>query len=202
MNENSASGIQRLEEAFRRHDRLYLEKYPPKPLPRKKRKTIGKRAITVLIAATMLLCSVLAVSAVKTPLGKWITNAYQEFIEIFFENENILPSTGEIPSEMPSGYHLTEKFLSEYESKHIWKNEKGEMIIWTQLPLSARNTFDNEKTDRQTLMLGETEIIRTEKNGRKTYAWHTDAHFFTLVVPNTLAEEECLRIIQTPLSNH
>ena len=81
MNENEPMGIARLEEAFRRQDALYLQKYPSIKPP------VPRRWMAAILAAIFLLFSTLGISAVRESLMDFAAKIYREFIEIFFDEE-------------------------------------------------------------------------------------------------------------------
>ena len=194
MNEKELTGMARLEEAFRRHDRLYLEKYPPST----KQNGVSKRLCAALLAAAVLLCSAFCISAVKDPLTEFSVNIYRELIEIFFDGEISAPNNTEYTLyALPDGYILRSEYRGESEYKRIWEHESGNTIMLLQLPLDAKITLDNEDSLQRTLDINGITVLCFEKHDKRLYYWYTDTYMLSLTVPNSLVEEQCLTLIRS-----
>ena len=192
MNENDLSGIERLQEAFRRHDRLYLEKYPPIT-----KRRISKRVLTALLAATILICGTLCISASKEPLSNFMHHLYQGFIEFFFEESSPPDKTKYTISALPTGYTLLEEYRGESEYKQIWRNESGDLIVLLQLPFDAKITLDSENSEQKALDVDGISVICFEKHEKRVYYWAGETYVFTLTVPNLLSEKEGLALVRS-----
>ncbi len=192
MNENEITGIERLEEAFRRHDRLYLEKYPPIP------RGISKRLLTAFLAAVLLVCGAVGISAAKEPLRDFAFDICQGFVELFFGEKSPVPNETEYTlSVLPEGYTLCSEYRGENEYKRIWANENGDIILLLQLPLDAKTTLDTENSAQKTLDIGGTTAICFEKHDKRIFYWYSESYVFTLTVPASLSEEEGLALIRS-----
>ncbi|MBQ8497355.1 MAG: DUF4367 domain-containing protein [Clostridia bacterium] len=201
MNENEFAGIYRLEEAFRRHDSLYLKKYPPMVCFRKRQGGIThKRILTAVLAAAMLFGGMIGVYAAKDAISDFAVRVYEGFIEIFSEKEETKDPLGHIEqsyslSVIPQGYALLDAHISEYEIKRLWQNEKGELIVLTQLPLDAKSTVDNEDLTYKSIDIGGLTVLCAEKYDKRCYYWQSEDYVFSLTVPIGFSEEECIALI-------
>lgn len=192
MNENEPRGSARLEEAFRRYDTFYLQKYPPARPP------VSKRLLTALLAAAFLVCATLGISAVKEPLSDFAVKIYREFVEFFFDEEIPAPDETEYTlSSLPSGYSLLSEYRGANEYKRIWGNESGEVIMLLQLPLDAKITLDYENSEQKHLDVNGIPTICFEKNDKRIYYLQTKTNVLTLTVPSSFSEEECMALLDS-----
>ena len=192
MNENEPMGIARLEEAFRRQDALYLQKYPSIKPP------VPRRWMAAILAAIFLLFSTLGISAVRESLMDFAAKIYREFIEIFFDEEiSQHDQTEYMISSLPEGYTLLTEYRGKNEYKRVWQHENGDILILLQLPSDAKITLDNEDSEQKIFDVGHQNILCFEKNDKRIYCWRTSSNFLTLTVPITLSEEEGLALIRS-----
>ena len=203
MNENELTGISRLEEAFRRHDRLYLKKYPAWigmiPCHQKKQRILYKRVLTAVLTIVMLFGGMFGIYAAKDVISDFAVRVYEGFIEIFFEKEEIMDHIEQdySLSVLPQGYQLLEEHISEYEIKRLWQNENGELIVLTQLPLDTKSTIDREDLIYKSIDMDGLTVLYTEKHDKRCLYWQTEQYVFSLIVPIGFSEKDCISFIGT-----
>jgi hypothetical protein len=156
-------------------------------------------AAAVLIAFT---CS-MTVSAVRTPVVNFLTNAYDQFTEILFDDADIekAPSTIETVYTLgyvPEGYELHLESLEKKASSFVWKNIDGDSVEFDQLLLGIRITVDNEVNEFVHFDVDGTEILFKEKYGKKTYFWNTNEYQFCLYITDEdISTEDGIELIRS-----
>ena len=97
----------------------------------------GKKIAVILIAATLLCGSAIAVSSVQVPaIAQYFTNIRERFTEILFHKRDISEAPSRIethyaPSYIPEGYAIQSCFEAQTNHSTTWKNESGDRhSIW------------------------------------------------------------------------
>lgn len=155
-------------------------------------------AAAVLIAFT---CS-MTVSAVRTPFVNFLTNAYDQFTEILFDDADIekAPSTIETVYTLgyvPEGYVEKDCNTSAISVYIIWENEKGEQIVFEQRLLDNYITIDNENADYDLTFINDTKIIYMSDKANCYYYWNSNEYCFYLELPNAIAFDAALDLINS-----
>lgn len=209
MNKHELIGLARLEEAFREHDKLYLEKYPPleneeinfsKKQIRSKKKRLGKRAMIAVLVALLLFTGMISVSAVRDFVVDFAVNIYERFAELVFDKDDIAGAPSEIevvyiPNVLPFGYEKLEEHISVNEVKQIWRDENDGMIILTQLPMDTKSTLDTEDSVWETLYVSDIKVLIVEKYDKRSFFWNHFGYAFSLTVSNDVSQEDCIEMI-------
>ena len=163
--------------------------------------TLGKRiAVISLVIALTLACS-MSVSAVREPIVEFITNMYEKFVEIVFDQDDIAKSPETIETVytlgyIPEGYSLHEEVILDNRTSFVWVNNDFEQIIFTQYILAGNYSLDNENGDFEILHIADKKIAYMNKYGTKKIYWNTEDYAFSLMLPASFSEEECLRIVK------
>ena len=155
-------------------------------------------AAAVLIAFT---CS-MTVSAVRTPVVNFLTNAYDQFTEIFFDDADIekAPSTIETVYTLgyvPEGYAKEQFYVYALSTNMTWKNENGDRIILLQGTLEGSLMLDPEESDYAIFEENGKRIIYIQKFGIKSFYWNSEKYEFQLVVPENMPQEEVFLLIDS-----
>jgi hypothetical protein len=155
-------------------------------------------AAAVLIAFT---CS-MTVSAVRTPVVNFLTNAYDQFTEIFFDDADIekAPSTIETVYTLgyvPEGYAKEQFYVYALSTNMTWKNENGDRIILLQGTLGGSLTLNIEESDYTILEGNGKRIAYSQKFGIKSFYWNSEEYEFQLVVPKNMPQEEAFLLIDS-----
>ena len=155
-------------------------------------------AAAVLIAFT---CS-MTVSAVRTPVVNFLTNVYDQFTEILFDDADIekAPSTIETVYTLgyvPEGYAKEQFYVYALSTNMTWKNENGDRIILLQGTLEGSLMLDPEESDYAIFEENGKRIIYIQKFGIKSFYWNSEKYEFQLVVPENMPQEEVFLLIDS-----
>lgn len=161
----------------------------------------GKKIAVILIAATLLCGSAIAVSSVQVPaIAQYFTNIRERFTEILFHKRDISEAPSRIethyaPSYIPEGYAIQKCFEAQTNHSTIWKNESGDMIVFNQMTLDIKSTFDHEQTQAESFSVGNICGFVISKKGKICHYWNTKDYSFSLITEQTLSEETRAAII-------
>ncbi len=216
-------GRKKLEEAIREYELSSAETYPKaqgeisysltyektmrrlidRESPKKFvfRRCFHRRAAAALLAAAMLLSGMIAVSASKrSEIIQWITKVYENCTEIFFEKRDISVApqkmdTIYLPTQIPDGYTLQKCSIQEYSAKTVWMDENDRKIILMQNMIDTKVTLDHEDAQLETVFINNQNIVIVKKKEKKCYYFSTSEYAFSLIVPDTLDDTQCLDIL-------
>jgi hypothetical protein len=215
-------GKRRLEEALREYDVTFYDAFAPsgekivyskeflcnmeRIIGRakvKKRPFVGvfiRHAAAVLLAVGIAFCGMLGVSSVKRPFTEFMIHVYEAFNEVFFGEKEVAkaPSTIETVyalQNVPSGYGLTEKHITEYEVKFFWTSGDGEKIVFTQMLLDTKSTLDNETADFDIIYIDNGRYAVVRKDGKQAFYWNDNHYAYSLIVPSALSEQDCMALV-------
>lgn len=161
----------------------------------------GKKIAVILIAATLLCGSAIAVSSVQVPaIAQYFTNIRERFTEILFHKRDISEAPSRIethyaPSYIPEGYAIQSCFEAQTNHSTIWKNESGDMIVFNQMTLDIKSTFDHEQTQAESFSVGNICGFVISKKGKICHYWNTKDYSFSLITEQALSEETRAAII-------
>ena len=224
MTNKEKSGQDKLMEAMRLSEFSYCEKFPRvegeiyysedylrdmEKLIKKSRNpirgcfdTVGKRVAAAAIAAIALSGSMMSVSAVRKPVVEFITNVYEKFVEIFFDEEDVAKAPSTIDTVytlgiVPEGYTIN-KYIIDADSTYMsWINNNGEKLVFMQGILDGNNMIDNEDAQFELISIDGMKIAYVNKNGAKYYFWNTLDYKFTLLVSETISHDAALELIES-----
>lgn len=164
--------------------------------------TVGKRVVAAVIAAVALSGGMMSVSAVREPVVEFITNVYEKFVEIIFDEEDIVkaPSTIETVYTLgiiPEGYVVNKHVIDSDSAYMSWINDNGEKLVFMQGILDGNNMIDNEDSQFELICVDGIKIAYANKNGAKYYFWNTLDYKFTLFVSQTISHDTALELIES-----
>lgn len=164
--------------------------------------TVGKRVAAAVIAAVALSGSMMSVSAVREPVVEFITNVYEKFVEIIFDEEDIVkaPSTIEIVytlGKIPEDYVFDNITIGKLTTCFTWCNKNGDKIFFSQNILDNSDLLDNESSEYELLFHDNMKIAYTNKNGIRSFIWNTAEYTYMLYVPDDIYMDECYEIIES-----
>ncbi len=210
MDKKELTGLERLEEALRRYDEIYLQKYPPlknriydQPNKRKSPHMTLRKGIAAILAAILILFTgIMSVSAARESASRLLVRIREAFTELFSNQHGSTDISGKIEavytlSHLPEGFTPYQSNVGDYEVKRLWRHDNGDLVIFTQLPLNARSTLDNENISTEVVYIGKTKILYTEKNGICCYYWNTDEYLFSLNVSTAIAKKDAITMIKS-----
>ena len=217
-------GKKRLEEAICRYESTYYDTFPEacgeiaysKQYLRKMNVLLqrskspfsvmlvgtARRAAAIILVIGFLCGGIFTVSGAHHSIAEWLVKAYHQFTEFFFTERDSLsaPTSVEdlyLPTYIPCGYTLHDRYLAESEAKTVWMNCREESILFVQTTLDAKTTVDNEHTEADVRYLGDMKFYVLRKKEKKCYYWNGKEYTFSLIVPDTIKEEICLMMISS-----
>lgn len=147
------------------------------------RRTVTKGLIAAIVAITVLLTSLMSVSATRKPIIEFVKKVFSQFNEITL-SENSPPTVDKIETEytltyLPEGFKLDTYQKDDYSVLTVWKNGNEEKITFIQYLINSNSSFDTEH--------GYEEL---DVNGYKAYyyasnlTWTDGVYWFTLGITN------------------
>ena len=121
-----------------------------KSLLYKATKTVPRRVALVFAAVIMTFCLMMTISAIRIPVVNFFVNVYEEFIGLFFEEEDntYIPESIEKvyqPSYMIEGYDKVDFQQFEDIVETYWESETGLIMLYQELiEEEYKINFDNE----------------------------------------------------------
>ncbi len=222
MTEKENLGRGRLEEAFRRYDLYFYDSFPEEKGPfthtqgfeqrmhgllfdgqatsRKSDSRSVKRGLFFLIAAVLMLASVMGASAVKRGANDFLLQSHGGFMELIGRDEAVSSAPAYLECvylpTVPQSLRTERTHVTAYEAKHIFVDEEsGVRVIFTQLLLDAKSTMDSENANLEIRYVDDLRVAFSEKNGLKSFYWSTPSYSFSLVVQGNMSEKMCLDMI-------
>lgn len=165
---------------------------------------IPKRLVGVLVAILITLTLMMSISAIREPVVKFIVNVYENFINIFVEEDEGVktPETIEkiyLPSYEIRGFHI--QSTQNYETLVItnWTNDDKEFVLLEQTILedNYQAFLDKESMGYMMINIGSYEIYYTEKNNNYCFVWSNGEYMFKMKFPNTIELYEIKKIIES-----
>ena len=145
--------------------------------------TAGKRAAGIAAAFLVMIGCTMSVSAVRKPIVGFLTNTYDKYVELFFDENDVEKAPTKIETvytlgAVPEGYELDSKTITPEYTKFVWKNENGSSIILTQDTLDGMSSIDNENMEQSSFDIDGMQILCIEKLEYKSYYWNTNEYLF------------------------
>ena len=224
MSKKKMTGREVLEEALRRCCSTYCDQYPRyegeidlgydyerymnRLIKRSKNpfqryfNTTGRRIAGIAAAVLIVFSCSMTVKAVRKPIVEFITNIYEEFVEIFFEKDDVANAPDAIETVytlgfIPEGYNIEQSLIGDTLIFMVWKNETGEILIFSQNTLDASSILDTEESNYDVIEWGGHRIAFAEKYGAKHFYWNSDQYAFSLTVSSDMPQEQIFSLIDS-----
>ena len=224
MTNKERSGRDKLMEAIRISERNYCDKFPlangaiqysedylqeVDSILKKSRNpirrcfnTVGKRVAAAVIVVAVLGGSMISISAVREPVVEFITNVYEKFVDIFFDEKDIAKAPDTIGTVytlgmIPNGYTIDQFFIDDCITDMIWKNENGDRLVLSQSILGGSFLMDTEDANFEFLIWNNKKIAYNEKYEIKHFFWNTNEYEFMLTISSDISDEEALALIDS-----
>ena len=222
MSKKRMNGREVLEEALRQCCADYCEEIPcseedidlgedyekyMKSLIRRSKKpfrrcfdTAGKRAAGIAAAFLVMIGCTMSVSAVRKPIVGFLTNTYDKYVELFFDENDVEKAPTKIETvytlgAVPEGYVQESTFLNEVRSSITWINDKNHQIILTQTVLDGNITVDNEHNELETVEMNGMTVIYIVTQHYRCYFWNDNEYQFSLDLSTEISHEMALNMI-------
>ncbi len=160
----------------------------------------GKRVAVLVLTGLLLVVGAVGVSGAKHSLSAWLTEVYERFTELFFSDRDEArgPDTVEMsimPSFVPEGYTLSERYVDKTEIKTTWRNGDGEELSFVQMTLGSKTTLDHESVSIETAYVSDITVAVIRKKGKQCYYWSGKEYAFSLIAPDDVPYDVCLEMI-------
>lgn len=162
--------------------------------------TAGKRAAGIAAAFLVMIGCTMSVSAVRKPIVGFLTNTYDKYVELFFDENDIEKAPTKIETvytlgAVPEGYVQESTFLNEVRSSITWINDKNHQIILTQTVLDGNITVDNEHNELETVEMNGMTVIYIVTQHYRCYFWNDNEYQFSLDLSTEISHEMALNMI-------
>ncbi|MBR7098599.1 MAG: DUF4367 domain-containing protein [Clostridia bacterium] len=159
-----------------------------------------RKTLTLLVAATLIIASLLSVSAIREPIVKYMKTAYEKFTHFFFEEDSseydTIIETSYAPTWIPEEYLETsvEKTLTHIRYK--W-DKNDDRIFFSQKVIGINSVHLNTEMENYTPMERNGQIYYyNESVDVYCYIWTIDNYAFNLVCEN-MEKDDVLKILDS-----
>lgn len=165
-------------------------------------KTVPRRVALVLAAVIMTFCLMMTISAIRIPVINFFVNVYEEFIGIFFDEEEEdfnIPTTIEqvhLPTYMVNGYIQTDsqKFRDIVET--YWENDSNLIILYQEIMEEEfKMNFDNNHIGYEKIFINNKIVYYILEKGEYMLLWNDGSYVYTLILPENIPLIEIEKII-------
>ena len=161
---------------------------------------LKKRVVTLILAAAMLLATILTVYAYRNVLWGFWEEVFEDHNEVgFWEIPADAPAMIEEVYELgyvPEGYVETNRVLTEFGSNYYYANGRGQTLGFNQYILyDYVSNIDNEYGDTGAKKLGGREVYYYISDQTQIYLWSDGIYVLKLFVSTLIEEEEVLKMM-------
>lgn len=160
--------------------------------------TAYKRVAIICIVLLTMLTTACSVKAIREPIVNFFTEVYESFTRYFFEGDTVDVLTKEYSiSKLPDGFTQTNKAQNDVFIITEYRNKHGDIIELTQtITKHTEHTFDNEKAEVYTEMLGNLEVKIYDAYDTKQAVWIIDEYSFNLICYGDISIETIKQLIE------
>lgn len=156
------------------------------------RRNIRKGLLAAIIAIIVLFTGLMSVSATRTPFIEFIKKIFPKYNEITISEESTQPvntiETEYTLTALPQGYVLDTYQSDEYSVFAIWRNDKGEEIVFSQNVLGSNISVDTEYNYEEVYVNGLKAYLNTYEYN-SVLNWSDNQYWFILNVPSVLSDD-------------
>lgn len=163
-------------------------------------RTKTRKTLTLLVAALLLIGSMLSVTAIREPIFKYIRNTYEKFTHFFFEEDSseydAIIKTEYAPTYIPKEYLNTSISKTSTHVKYQW-NKNNARIFFNQKVIGIDSVHLNTEIENYTPIERKGQIYYcNESIDVCCYIWTIDNYAFSLVCEN-MEKEEALKVLDS-----
>lgn len=158
-----------------------------------------KRLAVLVAVLSLLLITVLSVSAIREPIVNILTEAYETFIEFFFEGDTTNEITSEyIISYIPEGFEEVDKYVETIAIITTYKDSSGKTLELTQdITDGTAFSLDAEKGGTNKIIISEKTVYLYTQENFAHAIWTEGQYLFTLTYDGEYDDEELYSIISS-----
>jgi len=159
-----------------------------------------KRVLTAIVAALLILGTLMSVSAVRQTILDFFTEVVDGWLYVRIDDKVLqdAPYTLEtvyVPSYQPEGYRFEKKEIYKTLSSFCWTNEEGDLMNFSQATLHGDH-FTKADTATE-LYINDMRVLRQEREGYCSYYWRADEYSFLVSFRSHIPVEEIEKIINS-----
>ena len=165
-------------------------------------KTVPRRVALVFAAVIMTFCLMMTISAIRIPVINFFINVYEEFIGIFFDEEEEdfnIPTTIEqvhLPTYMVNGYIQTDSQKFRDIAETYWENNTNLIILYQEIMEEEfKMNFDNNHTGYEKISVNNKIVYYILDKGEYMLLWNDGSYVYTLILPENIPLIEIEKII-------
>lgn len=135
----------------------------------------------------------MSISAIRVPIINFFVNIYEEFINIFVEDDETVETPDSIevvyqPSYIMDGYFKISSLNNEICVETIWTDTNGNVMILTQdiLESDYQSHLDNKDVDYIDANFSNNSVKYFPKNGQYFFIWTNGYYLFELVCSDNI----------------
>lgn len=168
--------------------------------------TITKRIVIAIISFLIIISTTMAVPAIRKPVVDFIVNTYREFTKFAVDNDTVNMSEETLhetindiymPQNIPDEYTQTNYFANEFYVNATWENKNGEFIDYSQNTTSFLARVNTEKVELKNIEINNILYYYYEQGNSKIFLWNKNGYYFLMNVPNSFANEEIIKILES-----
>ena len=162
----------------------------------------GKRVASILLMVGLVSVFSVGVYAARAPISQFISKTYDKYIELFFDQSDVekAPSTIETVYTLgyvPEGYVEKECNIGVNSVYMTWINSDCEKILFEQRILDTNITMDNEYSNCEIVLVESIQIMYMFESTVRYYYWNSNGYCFYLEVPDNVAHDVSIELIQS-----
>lgn len=170
------------------------------------RKIKFTRLVRILVAAALIIASLVTVVACVKPLREFFVETFEKFTRVSpavsnpeTEAEVEKTSIEEIYqiTKIPEGYIELQCDSSDIDVLTILMNEMDTIIFTQNLTSGYDITVDSENGSYEELSIDNTEILYFVNKGYRTFIWEQYGYVFTLNCSESISLDESIEIIKS-----
>lgn len=162
--------------------------------------TVGKRIACIVLVIVISLTTTLSVEALRKPFVKFITETYEKFTSIIFDEEENIQENFEFekikPAYIPEGFTLEAERLNIISYELFYKNADGRYFTYYQEPnIKTTVGANTENTTYEIIQFNNFEGIIYENKNENTLIVSDGEYVFTIY--GTIPQDEAIKIAES-----
>lgn len=170
----SSAFLQRTEQMAAKYKNRYV----------KVRHIYVRKAVAVAAMLALALAMPMSVKAVREKIRTFFIETFKEGSNINFQTETDTETPKEILEfytfAVPEGFVLLEENNDVIMLKHVYKNQTGSLLYFSQGLLNANLTVNTEGVEPETVMVNGYDGLLVENRGTIMLVWRNDDYQFCL----------------------
>ena len=166
-------------------------------------KTVPRRIGTIFIAAIITFCLMMTISAFRTPVINFFVNVYDDFVALFFkEDESVyvpefIDHVNE-PTYMIDGFEKVDYLHLDNVAETYWEKDYDLIILYQEIiEQDLQIKLDNSHDGYSEAILGRHTVYYSLSKGSYMFIWSDGSYFYTLILPESIPFDEIEKVISS-----